>query len=206
LPEFLASIAHHFAAEQQAVLIELHSLSAHIDHINEIVAMQQSYARIACVTEELAIESLVEDAIRLNAAALDRHGICVIRQYNEAPPVEIDKHKVLQILINLIRNAKYAMDDATARGKRLTLRIDSPGSEAVVISILDEGAGIPAANLTRIFEHGFTTRENGHGFGLHSAALAAKEMGGTLRVESAGAGSGAVFILSLPVHPNRSHL
>jgi signal transduction histidine kinase len=61
--------------------------------------------------------------------------------------------------------------------------------------------GIPAENLTRIFNHGFTTRKDRHGFGLHSGALAAAQLGGSLTVRSDGLGRGAAFILELPLMP-----
>ena len=69
------------------------------------------------------------------------------------------------------------------------------------IAVIDTGIGISPENLTRIFAHGFTTRKDGHGFGLHSGALAAKELGGKLSVESAGLGQGASFVLDLPFAP-----
>jgi signal transduction histidine kinase len=164
--------------------------------------MQLTYARVGAMSEELLLASLVEDALRLNAAALDRHGISVILEFGETPPLSVDRHKVLQILVNLIRNAKHAMDEPAAQGKQMTLRISHESSTAR-ISVADEGVGIPAENLARIFEHGFTTRKEGHGFGLHSAALAAKELGGSLTAHSDGAGKGAIFTLSLPL-PHRS--
>jgi PAS domain S-box-containing protein len=206
LPDFLTSLAQQLGGEQKRVLIELESLGTHIDHIKEIVEMQQTYARRAGLSEQLSAESLVEDAIRLNSAAFDRHGVRVIRDYGETPMLEVDKHKALQILVNLIRNAKYAMDEPGATGKDLTLRIRHDGAALAEISVCDEGVGIPPENLTRIFQHGFTTRKEGHGFGLHSAALAAREMGGSLIAQSAGTGLGARFTLSLPLLPPHSSL
>src|SRR6059036_1148711 len=111
----------------------------------------------------------------------------------------MDKHKVLQILVNLIRNAKYAMDAAARRDKRLTVSIKLTPENIVEISIADNGIGITPQNLTRIFSHGFTTKRDGHGFGLHSGALAAKEMGGALYARSEGPGKGATFVLQLPL-------
>jgi signal transduction histidine kinase len=105
---------------------------------------------------------------------------------------------VLQILVNLIRNAKYACDDGGRADKQITLRVAN-GSSHVKISVLDNGIGIPEENLTRIFSHGFTTRKEGHGFGLHSGSIAAKEMGGTLTAFSEGPGRGATFTLELPL-------
>jgi signal transduction histidine kinase len=113
----------------------------------------------------------------------------------------VDKHKMLQILVNLLRNAKYACEESGPPAKKVTVRIKRAGNERVRIEIADNGVGIPPENLTRIFSHGFTTREHGHGFGLHSAALAAKEMGGSLTVHSKGVGKGATFVLELPLCP-----
>jgi signal transduction histidine kinase len=113
----------------------------------------------------------------------------------------VDRHKVLQILVNLIRNAKYALDDRGHHDKRMILRIAPGGSGTVKISVLDNGVGILSENLTRIFGHGFTTRKGGHGFGLHSGALAAKQLGGSLTCQSDGPGKGATFTLELPLPP-----
>jgi signal transduction histidine kinase len=115
------------------------------------------------------------------------------------PPIRVDRHKVLQILINLIRNAKYALDDIERTDKKLIISISAPNERFVHIVVTDNGIGIPAENLTRVFAHGFTTREGGHGFGLHSGAIAARSMGGAITVASAGTGQGATFTLELPV-------
>ena len=120
--------------------------------------------------------------------------------YGQVPEVSADKHKVLQILVNLIRNAKYACDESGRDDKRLVMRA-SNGDDRVRIAVIDNGIGIPAENLTRIFAHGFTTRKDGHGFGLHSGALAAKELGGALRAHSDSVGRGATFTLELPLRP-----
>jgi signal transduction histidine kinase len=141
---------------------------------------------------------LVEDSIRMNAGALQRHDVKFVREYLSEPVIEVDKHKVMQILVNLIRNAKYACDDAGGAGKLMTLQI-SNDAETVRIAVIDNGVGIAAEHLTRIFSHGFTTRKEGHGFGLHSSALAARELGGALLVHSDGRGCGAQFTLELPL-------
>ena len=201
LPGYLSQLAAHLAEEQQELLKEIASLNSNIEHIKEIVAMQQSYARISGVTETLNVTDLLEDALRMNAGAIERHHIRVFREFLYVPQVCADKHKILQILVNLIRNAKYALDEGKPAEKRLTLRLASHQNETVKISVIDNGVGISAENLTRIFAHGFTTRKDGHGFGLHSGALAAREMGGSLTVESAGPGMGATFTLELPRQP-----
>jgi len=197
LPGFLAQLSSHLAVEQTTFLKETEQLRKNVEHVKDIVAMQQSYAKVSGVTETLNISDLVEDALRMNASALTRHEVEVVRDYAEIPPVTTDKHKVLQVLVNLIRNAKYACDESGRVDKRMTVRVAN-GDGQVRIAIIDNGVGIPPENLIRIFNHGFTTRKEGHGFGLHSGALAAKEMGGSLSVQSDGPGQGAVFTLELP--------
>ena len=198
LPAYLATLAEHLSGEQQEILKELASLRGNIEHIKEVVSMQQRYAKISGETETMPIEGLVEDALRMNAAAMENHQIEVVREYSAVPPVQLDKHKVLQILVNLIRNAKYALNENEPGNKRLTLQVRANGHGTVKVMVQDNGMGIPPENLTRIFDHGFTTRKEGHGFGLHSGALAAREMGGSLSVHSDGPGKGATFTLELP--------
>jgi signal transduction histidine kinase len=166
--------------------------------------MQQSYAKISGVTETVQVSELVEDALRMNASGLDRHDIEAISEFEAVPPITVEKHKVLQILVNLIRNAKRACDESGRPDKRLTVRVIN-GDDRVRIAVIDNGIGIPPENLMRIFSHGFTTRKDGHGFGLHSGALAARELGGVLNVRSEGAGQGAMFVLELPLERSGSN-
>jgi PAS domain S-box-containing protein len=202
LPAYLSNLASHLAQEQEDILHEVGSLVSNIMHIKEIVAMQQNYAKTSGVLESLKIVDLVEDAICMNNGAMTRHLVKVVRDFAEIPPILTEKHKVLQILVNLIRNAKYACDDSGRNDKQITMRVAN-GNNRIKISVIDNGIGIPAENLTRIFSHGFTTRKEGHGFGLHSGALAAKEMGGTLAAFSEGPGQGATFTLELPIQKQR---
>jgi two-component system NtrC family sensor kinase len=195
----LDNLAEHLQAEQATMITELGGLRKNIEHIKDIVAMQQNYAKVAGVKEIIAAVDLVEDSLRMNAGALTRHGVEVERDYRDNPRVNVDKHKVLQILVNLVRNAKYACDEAQSIEKRIVLRVQCL-DHRVQLSVIDNGVGIAADNMTRIFNHGFTTRASGHGFGLHSGALAARELGGTLTVRSEGVGQGATFTLDLPVH------
>jgi PAS domain S-box-containing protein len=197
VPGFLRHLAEKLDSEKAAILEELKSLRSNVEHVKEIIAMQQSYAQVAGVFENIALADLLEDALRMNAGALARHDVKVVRDYSVLPTICTDKHKVLQILINLVRNAKYACEDSGRSDKQVTLRATN-GEGRVRITVTDNGVGIPPENLNRIFNHGFTTRKNGHGFGLHSGALAANELGGSLTVHSDGPGLGAAFTLELP--------
>jgi signal transduction histidine kinase len=202
VPEYLAKASKLLTSERDELLSEMVGVVQHIEHIKEIVAMQQGYAKVFGVLEPVAPASLVQDAVRMNAAALERHGIRIVQQIDQqVPHVMVDRHKVLQILVNLLRNAKYAMDEQAPAEKRLEINIGRTGNGDVAITVRDNGVGIASENLTRIFGHGFTTKKDGHGFGLHSGALAAKQMNGSLTVHSDGLGHGAVFTLELPAAP-----
>ncbi len=197
IPAYLGTLAEALAAEQQAQLEELGHLRKNIEHINEIVALQQTHARTVGVLEELSVPDLLEDALRINASSLARHQVETLRDYQLRPIVTTDRHKVMQIVINLVRNARQACDASGRTDKQITVRLTG-GEDCIRIAISDNGIGIPADNLTRIFSHGFTTRKDGHGFGLHSGALAARELGGRLTAQSDGPGRGATFVLELP--------
>lgn len=198
LPAFLDTLAKHLETEQAALVGELESLRKNVEHIKDIVAMQQDYATVSGVTERVSLVSLVEDALRMDAASFDRHAVKLVRDYRAQPVVTVEKHKVLQILINLLRNAKYACEHSARSDKQITVRVTLEDDRAKV-AVIDNGDGIAEENLTRIFSFGFTTKkQDGHGFGLHNGALAARNMGGALTARSEGPGRGAEFTLELP--------
>jgi signal transduction histidine kinase len=201
-PRYLNQLVAALAEEKQSITDELGSLTKGIDHIKEIVATQQSYSGATSVIEPVQIKELIEDALRMNVASMARHQITVIKEFADVPLLLLDKHLVLQILVNLIGNAKQAMNGVSDRAHQITLRVniaEPPDEPRLTIRVEDNGEGIAPENLTRLFAHGFTTRKNGHGFGLHSCALAAKEMNGTMTAHSDGPGRGAAFTLELPV-------
>jgi PAS domain S-box-containing protein len=200
LPDYLAKLTEHLFAEQAEAREEVAQLEKNIEHIKDIVARQQNLAQVSGLTESVHLTELVDDALLLCADSLDQAGIKLTKHFAAVPPVIAQRHKVLQVLVNLLRNAKHACQDSGQPKKQITLEI-APRANRVCLQVHDNGVGIPPENLTRIFAHGFTTKKNGHGFGLHSGALAMKEMGGTLQVHSDGLGQGATFTLELPLHP-----
>jgi signal transduction histidine kinase len=197
---YLAKLADHFQSERDGLLAELESMSAHVDHIKSIVATQQSYAKVSGLVEKVCLSDMVEDALRIVEPGLVRTKIRVERDFETLPTIAAEKHQILQILLNLLRNAKQAVKDADPEeGPLIRIRIRRLAESRISLAVEDNGVGLPRENLTRIFGHGFTTRADGHGFGLHSCALAASQMGGSLRAESDGPGRGATFILELPL-------
>jgi ligand-binding sensor domain-containing protein/signal transduction histidine kinase len=198
LPSYIERLAERIQAENSQLLKEMTSLASNLDHIKEIVARQQSNAGLSGIKEVIPAVDLVEEAIRINADAFARHEIALTRNFENVPPVLVDRHKVLQILINVLSNALHACVESGRPARKVKVWIQAPSQTRLQIGVEDNGVGIDPANLTRIFEHGFTTRADGHGFGLHSGALAAKELEGSLTARSDGPGQGASFILELP--------
>jgi C4-dicarboxylate-specific signal transduction histidine kinase len=196
LPAYLHELADALAREKEQLLGELERLCSSVDHIKNVVAMQQSYAGGGRVLEPARIADLVDDALRIQEASLSRHGVQVQRDYSPVEVAPLDKTRVMQILVNLLENARQAMNEVEGeRCMKVSVRQES-GS--IVVSVRDWGCGISTENLRRIFSHGFTTKAEGHGFGLHSCAIAAQEMRGSLTAHSDGPGKGATFVLRLP--------
>ncbi|HEU5123079.1 MAG TPA: ATP-binding protein [Verrucomicrobiae bacterium] len=199
IPGYLKRLGGHLVQEQSEIKQKVASLAENIQHIKEIVATQHAYAKISGVWEIVPLRDIVEDALRMQGAIVTHHNIRLVRDYQSAPPLLVDRHRVLQILFNLLQNATYACEKSTASEKQITVRIYPSDDQHIAVSVIDNGVGIAPENLTRIFDQGFSTRKDGHGIGLHSSVLMAEDMGGTLKAFSAGPDQGASFTLELPL-------
>jgi signal transduction histidine kinase len=196
---YLDKLGSHMQQERQLLLKELEVLTGHIGHIKRVVATQQDHARVFGLIEDFSLSEIVEDAVRILESAFERNHVALLRDFEENPKLSSDKHQVLQIILNLLRNAEQAMADTEKPGRLIRVRIRRQGEDRVRLEVKDSGAGLAPENLTRIFAHGFTTKSDGHGFGLHSGALSARQLGGSLWAESEGPGLGATFTLELPL-------
>jgi PAS domain S-box-containing protein len=204
-PEFLAKLDVHLREENAKLRGDVEGLVRHFEHIRQIIVTQQNSAKLFGVTESLTPAQLFEDAVKLTEKSMERHGIALEREFANAPAVKADRHKVLQILVNLLKNAKDALLGAGTDPARIAVSVRCIDERHVALVVADNGPGISPENLAKIFQHGFTTKKTGHGFGLHSAVLAAREMGGDLTVASEGPGHGATFTLTLPlIAPSQS--
>jgi C4-dicarboxylate-specific signal transduction histidine kinase len=196
LPGYLAELGQHIADEVAGHREELHRLASFVAHIKDVIAMQQGYARAAGVRSPGRPEELCDDALRVHAPPLERIGAVIERRYGPAPELMLDRSRVLQVLINLVGNARNALEPID-RERRLVIASAVEG-DRLRLSVTDNGVGIAPEVMPRLFTHGFTTRPDGHGFGLHASAIAAREMGGSLGVVSDGPGLGATFTLDIP--------
>ena len=162
--------------------------------------MQQDYAKLSAVLEQCDPNGMMDDALRFADVRPEKFGIEIERQYDRGlPEISVTKGKILQTLVNLVKNAKEAILEQASATKKITLRTFQHDANFVRFEVTDTGMGIDEENLTKIFAHGFTTKSSGHGFGLHGSALAVKEMGGEIHVTSPGPGKGATFTIDLPI-------
>lgn len=197
LIEYLAALGALLVAENENITTELRQLERHVEHIAEIVRMQQDYATGGGIVEEFSVAETVNDALRITAPAMTRHCVQVRCEQAEDASIVTDRHRVLQILVNLLQNAKNACVESKRPEKLITIFVQNE-PDRLILRVADNGIGILAENLEKMFSHGFTTRQGGHGFGLHSSALAAKAIGGSLVAESPGLDRGATFTLCVP--------
>ncbi len=198
LPVFLGMLSQQWEVEQNAMLTETELLRNSVQHIKEIVSRQQSLSGHSAVTETFIVKEAINDALTIHGSALERSGIKVDVSAQGSMLWRGDRSKIAQIILNLVVNAEEAL--AASRTEDRVLTIDSVHGDdgSLVVTVTDNGVGITAATLEKLFSYGFTTKSDGHGFGLHASALAAQEMGGSLKAYSDGENRGAAFVLSLP--------
>jgi signal transduction histidine kinase len=206
IPDYLVKLAELLGDDQQQMLAELQNLSRSVEHIDQIIKSQQTYATGVLAVEAFEFANVVEDSLRMIQGSINKHQITIVRNFAELPTIRTDKHMVMQIVVNLLTNAKQALRDHGTTDPRITLTLDRTqrnGKAMARLTVTDNGAGIESVNLSKIFTHGFTTRSDGHGLGLHNAANAAGQMGGALTAHSDGPGTGASFELELPLHESK---
>jgi len=206
LPDYYCKVADSLEKETQHIIQESDNLNNKITMMADVINTQQEYAKSGHFSEELSVETLINDAISVQESALLKWGVIIKKQLSPGLSIAINKSKILQALTNIIKNAKDAMqeNDAANKEKQLLITSEKLNKHYIIIKITDNGCGIEQDKLTNIFNHGFTTKKNGHGFGLHSCANAMTEIGGSITVESNGPDTGASFIITLPIADQQS--
>ncbi|OHB59417.1 MAG: hypothetical protein A2173_11865 [Planctomycetes bacterium RBG_13_44_8b] len=199
VPTYICEVSKHLAQQQAETVEKLQAIIKNVDHVKEIVKMQHSYTAAESHLDTVSLDELVENAIEINYSGLSRQKVEIIREYEDIGNIAIDKQKTLQILVNLIDNAEHSLAESNNEPKVMRIRTARSGDEKVRIEVTDNGGGIDPANLEKIFERGFTTKDTGHGFGLYNCQLAVKGMQGSLTAQSQGIGQGATFIFEMPL-------
>ena len=195
LVRFAEVLVSSLEAERAASVSKLETLRGHIDHIKRVVSMQNAYARQTSVVETTRLRPLIDEACEI-AIPPSRRGALTLQIEATDAIVRIDRHRALQVIVNLIANARDALS-GTDGAKQITVACTSADGK-LVIAVRDTGIGFTAETGRKLFAAGFTTKPHGHGYGLHSSALAARQLGGELLASSDGEGRGATFSLVLP--------
>jgi C4-dicarboxylate-specific signal transduction histidine kinase len=197
-------LAEHMNQRHDRVTKQLHDMKRSLTQVDTIIGSQQSYARYCSVREEVLIQELLEEAIRINGTGIALHGICIESSVQDSPKLVTDRHRLLQILVALIKNAVEAVSAMEGTDRCIAVATRSAAPDKVAIDVEDNGVGIAEAENTRIFAFGFTNKRENDGVGLHTAALAAEILGGSLEVSSEGLRRGATFTLTLPMDGTRA--
>jgi C4-dicarboxylate-specific signal transduction histidine kinase len=198
IPEYLPLLAESLIAERGEMGEEISNLREKVQHIKNIINAQQNYTRRVAFKETIDVRHVIEDLLSIHGPAITKQQVRVDCDFAELPPTSVEKSKLLQVLDNLIKNAVESMATVERSDHVLTLRSRREEDRAV-ITVTDTGHGIDEERLKNIFRFGFTTKSNGNGFGLHSAAIAMSEMGGSIAVASDGPNRGATFTVVLPL-------
>lgn len=202
LQPYIAELSHYLIEERDSALNELKTLDQNVQHIKDIVKSQQSLTKdMGGLQEPILLSKVFEDAIEIALPDAQSRGIKITVECSVQDEIIIDKSKLIQILLNIMRNANDSLITSQNPNKEIIIRAKTDEHQHIIIEIIDNGQGIESDNLTRIFSFGFTTKEMGHGFGLHSSALAARELRGSLAAYSDGEGKGARFELTIPFVP-----
>ncbi len=200
IPLSLEKLGNHLIEEQQAIIKEMKGLVRNIHHMKQIIASHQTMAKSAGKAEQISLVDVLSHALELSFQPGDAEWITIDRDYQAVPIVLADQHQLLQILVNLLRNAKQAMRQQAQDNHVLKLSLKYQNEdETSVLLIQDSGMGIAPEHLSKMFTRGFTTKKDGNGIGLHSSILAIQNMGGSMHVQSDGLGRGATFTLVFPV-------
>lgn len=180
--------------ERQKVLKQSRRLNEKIELINEAIAAQQNYAGASMYADETSLSEMIDNALALQAGSIERHGLEIEKDLNPVNSIMAHRSKLIHVLVNIFKNAKESMTKNAPDNRVIKIK-SWQDDDWVYLSISDNGAGIKEENLGKIFTQEFTTKQDGHGFGLHSSANYMTEMGGKITVDSDGKNKGATFTL-----------
>lgn len=197
LPKYLIKLVETLKEEQDIYLEELINLNTGISHVEEIVAVQQDYAGVSGVTEKILLTKMMDDVVKMYRDSFRTNKIEVYNNYSKVSPVLIEKGKLMQVFVNILKNAKESLIMKSEGDKVITINI-SEDKESQNVEIIDNGVGINEEDLESIFLYGFSTKEHSKGFGLHTSALTVAEFNGKIFANSDGKDKGSKFTIIIP--------
>jgi DNA-binding LacI/PurR family transcriptional regulator/signal transduction histidine kinase len=195
LPAYLVQVGRVLQRENHDALAELSRVRDQVSIIEHVIAAQQDHTGGGLFARPAELSRVMDDVLAAHADALASERIAVVKNYRAIAPVHVQRAKLAHVFDHLLRNAEESLQESRDDDRRVTVDIGADEAGAAYVRIHDNGEGIAAENLTRIFGHGFTTRKQRLGIGLHYCANSMTEMGGRMAVESDGPGQGAAFLL-----------
>lgn len=198
LPEYYQRVGRFLAHDNKNMITELNELQAHINLVKELIATQQDYAKLDLSRKRLNLAGLIDDAITIELLSLQKHDVTVKKDYKISPRIFADNSKILHVFLNLIKNAKEAMIASARKERILEIDIEATENGGCLVIIRDNGVGVSQSKLQQMFQYGFTTKLEGHGFGLYTSLRAMQELGGAISAHSEGPGQGTEFRLTFP--------
>ena len=203
IPQYLIDLADTMREDYAVSCSEVSNINEKIQNIRDIVMAQQSLSRVNAIHEKIRLTDIVKTTLMMVGTQLAEKNVKVVEDYHDVPEIYIDRSRLMQIIVNLLQNAKDALlEDSSGKAEKqiiITTKISEDDSSKILLVVEDNGVGISQENIAKIFGYGLKKKKHGHGIGLHSSAISASELGGKLRMESDGVGKGARFILELPL-------
>lgn len=200
--DYILKLGEYWQKESESTLSELKYILNKLQHIKNIINTQQAVSHLTSIKENIEINRLIGDFLYLHHKDIQELNIIFEFKPNPIPVMSIERSKFLQILENLIRNSIDALKEKNGM-KKIIISTNEVQKGLIEIVVEDNGCGIDPNNLLKIFSFGYTTKAEGHGFGLHGSSLLAKELGGQLTAYSTGLGQGAKFTLTIPYSERR---
>ncbi len=198
IPGFIQKVSSKLVEEQSAIFNEIAQLEKRLEVINHILELQQNVNRPSLYVKLESLNEMLDTASEILMQKLINRNIKLIKHVDESIKIKCIRSKIIHVFVNLIKNSIEAFDNRESKEPLVidVSCVDSP--EYYVFTIKDNGAGIDEEHLNHIFNHGFTTKSKGFGFGLHSCATTIQEIRGKILAESAGKGMGSSIIIHFP--------
>lgn len=195
--EYIGKLSDEHKKNKQWLTKQTHLLQNYIEHIKQVVQDQNNLAKLGGVTDEVHVPDLVHEVITMYKNKISSNHILIKKEFEQTKTAYIDQVKVIQILINIVKNSIESLIESQPPNKIIQIKItDEKTHFAIIIS--DNGIGISTSALKKLFTVQFTTKKQGHGFGLHASAIAAEELGGKIYAMSDGTNQGATITLKIP--------
>ncbi|MCB1050437.1 MAG: GHKL domain-containing protein [Acidobacteria bacterium] len=183
---------------RDAVMREVSDLRSSVHHVNAIVSAQEDQISGIQLREQIELTEILDTSLKIMMPLIHKHQIQLEKRYGPPIHMTLEGNKLLQIIINLLKNACEAIVEAKPDQPKISLHAEQT-EEAVILEISDNGIGYDSSIRQRMFTLGFTTKLEGHGFGLHYCALAVKDLNGQLETQSAGLYKGSTFTITLSI-------